>query len=70
MIKAVACLQLAAVIIEFLLPWILKRFYLGYDSRKMAMSILGSPSSPVSSLSRQPYPCVGSYLNSYDLFQI
>ena len=43
-------LQLAAVIIEFLLPWILKRFYPGYDSRKMAMSILGSPSSPVSSL--------------------
>ena len=50
MIKAVACLQLAAVIIEFLLPWILKRFYPGYDSRKMAMSILGSPSSPVSSI--------------------
>ena len=50
MIKAVACLQLAAVIIEFLLPWILKRFYPGYDSRKMAMSILGSPSSPVTSL--------------------
>ena len=50
MIKSTACLQLAAVIIEFLLPWILKRFYPGYDSRKMAMSILGSPSSPVSSL--------------------
>ena len=50
MIKAAACLQLAAVIIEFLLPWILKRFYPGYDSRKMAMSILGSPSSPVTSL--------------------
>ena len=33
MIKAVACLQLAAVIIEFLLPWILKRFYPGYDSK-------------------------------------
>ena len=50
MIKSTACLQLAAVIIEFLLPWILKRFYPGYDSRKMAMSILGSPSSPVSSI--------------------
>ena len=50
MIKAAACLQLAAVITEFLLPWILKRFYPGYDSRKMAMSILGSPSSPVSSI--------------------
>ena len=43
-------LQIAAVIIEFLLPWILKGFYPGYDSRKMAMSVLGSPSSPVSSL--------------------
>ena len=47
-------LQIAAVIIEFLLPWILKGFYPGYDSRKMAMSVLmsvlGSHSSPVNSL--------------------
>ena len=34
-------LQIAAVIIEFLLPWILKGFYPGYDSRKMAMSNSG-----------------------------
>ena len=43
MVKAIAYLQIAAVIIEFLLPWTLKRFYPGYDSRKMAISILGSP---------------------------
>ena len=50
MTRITVWLQLAAAFIEFLLPWILKRFYPGYDSRKMAMSILGSPSSPVSSI--------------------
>ena len=32
---------------EFFLPWILKYFYKGYDSRTMVMSVLGSPESPV-----------------------
>lgn len=32
---------------EFILPWILKHYYAGYDSRTMVMSILGSPQSPV-----------------------
>ena len=50
MTRITVWLQIAAVIIEFLLPWILKGFYPGYDSRKMAMSVLGSPSSPVSSI--------------------
>lgn len=40
-------LLLATIVGEFLLPWILKRFYNGYDSKKMVMSALGSPESPV-----------------------
>ena len=32
---------------EFLLPWILGRFYAGYNGRTMVMSALGSPGSPV-----------------------
>lgn len=40
-------LLLITIIGEFLLPWILKHFYNGYDSKKMVMSVLGSPQSPV-----------------------
>ena len=40
-------LLLITIIGEFLLPWILKHFYKGYDSKKMVMSVLGSPQSPV-----------------------
>lgn len=32
---------------EFLLPWILKQYYNGYNSKMMVMSALGSPQSPV-----------------------
>lgn len=35
------------IIGEFLLPWILKHFYEGYSSKRMVMSVLGSPGSPV-----------------------
>lgn len=35
------------IIGEFLLPWILKHFYKGYNSKTMVMSVLGSPESPV-----------------------
>ena len=35
---------------EFLIPWILKHFYEGYNSKKMVMSALGSPESPVQSI--------------------
>lgn len=35
------------VIGEFFLPWILSRYYEEYNSKKMAMSVLGSPQSPV-----------------------
>ena len=38
---------LCTIIGEFFLPWILKHFYKGYDSKKMVMSALGSPESPV-----------------------
>ena len=38
---------LITIIGEFLLPFILKRFYAGYNSRTMVMSALGSPQSPV-----------------------
>ena len=40
-------LLVATIVGEFLLPWILKHFYKGYDSRRMVMSALGSPESPV-----------------------
>lgn len=50
MTRITVLLQLAAAFIEFLLPWILKRIYPGYDSRRMAMSVLGAPSSPVSNI--------------------
>lgn len=32
---------------EFVVPWILSRFYSGYNGRLMVMSALGSPQSPV-----------------------
>lgn len=35
------------IIGEFLCPWILKHFYKDYDSKRMVMSVLGSPESPV-----------------------
>ena len=40
-------LLLLTIIGEFFLPWILKHFYKNYDSRKMVMSALGNPESPV-----------------------
>lgn len=38
---------LFTVIGEFFLPWILSRYYDGYDSKTMVMSVLGSLQSPV-----------------------
>ena len=40
-------LLLITIIGEFLLPWILKHSYKGYNSKTMVMSVLGSPESPV-----------------------
>lgn len=45
--KIFNALLLFTVFGEFFLPWLLKRFYSGYDGKKMAMSVLGSPESPV-----------------------
>lgn len=41
---------LITIIGEFLLPFILKHFYRGYDSKTMVMSVLGSLESPVRSI--------------------
>ena len=38
---------LLTIVGEFLIPWILKHLYKGYDAKKMVMSALGSPESPV-----------------------
>lgn len=43
---------LITIIGEFLLPWILKHFYSGYNSKTMVMSALGSPESPVKMIYR------------------
>ncbi len=40
-------LLLLTILGEFVLPWILKHFYKGYNSKTMVMSALGSPESPV-----------------------
>ena len=45
--KVFNLILLITIIGEFLLPWILKFFYQGYDSKAMVMSALGSPESPV-----------------------
>lgn len=45
--KLFCSILLITVIGEFLLPWILCRYYDGYDSKMMAMSVLGSWQSPV-----------------------
>lgn len=38
---------LFTIISEFIVPWILARFYSEYDGKVMVMSALGSPQSPV-----------------------
>ena len=38
---------LLTIIGEFFLPWILGKYYDGYNSKTMIMSALGSPQSPV-----------------------
>ena len=43
-------LLLFTIIGEFFLPWILGRYYDGYNSKTMVMSALGSPQSPVRSV--------------------
>lgn len=38
---------LFTIIGEFIVPWILERFYSEYNCKIMVMSVLGSPQSPV-----------------------
>lgn len=38
---------LFTIIGEFIVPWILEQFYSEYNGKKMVMSVLGSPQSPV-----------------------
>ena len=38
---------LFTIIGEFIVPWILEQFYFEYNGKKMVMSVLGSPQSPV-----------------------
>lgn len=47
---------------EFILPWILKHFYKGYDSKRMVMSVLGSPESPVRKIYNIWLVWLGSFL--------
>ena len=53
---------LLTVIGEFLLPWILGRYYEGYDNKTMAMSALGNPQSPVHIIYNSWLIWLGSYL--------
>ncbi len=43
-------LLLITIIGEFLLPWILKLFYMDYNSKTMVISVLGSRESPVKTI--------------------
>ena len=45
--KFVNLILLITIIGEFVIPYILKAFYKGYNSKKMLMSVLGSYESPV-----------------------
>ena len=45
--KAFNLALLLTLIGEVLLPWILSRYYDGYNSKTMVMSALGNPQSPV-----------------------
>lgn len=45
--KIYGAILLAVIAGEFLLPFVLRHFYRGYDWKTMAMSALGNPKSPV-----------------------
>ena len=38
---------LFTIIGEFFIPWVLERFYAEYNGKRMVMSALGNPQSPV-----------------------
>lgn len=47
---------------EFCLPWVLKQYYNGYNSKIMVMSVLGSPQSPVRHIYNVWLLWLGSFL--------
>lgn len=47
---------------EFIVPWILARFYPEYDGKVMVMSVLGSPQSPVRLIYNLWLVWLGSFL--------
>ena len=55
-------LLLIIIIGEFLLPWILKHSYKGYNSKTMVMSVLGSPESPVRKIYNMNQGWLGAFL--------
>lgn len=60
--KILNFLLLITILGEFILPWILKHFYKGYNSKTMVMSVLGSPESPVRKIYNVWLIWLGSYL--------
>ncbi len=64
-------LLLITIIGEFLLPWILKHFYKGYNGKTMVMSVLGSPESPVRKIYNVWLVWLGAFLllTSFLFFQ-
>ncbi len=59
------------IIMEFLLPWILKHFYKEYNSKTMVMSVLGCSESPVRKIYNTWLIWLGIFLliTSYLLFK-
>ncbi len=55
-------LLIITILGEFILPWILKRFYKGYNSKLMVMSVLGSPESPVKKIYNAWLVWLGDFL--------
>ena len=53
---------LTTIVGEFLVPFVLKFFYKGYNWKKMPMSVLGSPQSPVKLIYRTWLIWLGIFL--------
>jgi len=48
--KIFSVFLLITIVGEFLLPWVLKHFYKGYNGKMIVMSVLGNPKSPVKNI--------------------
>lgn len=60
--KIYGAILLAVIAGEFLLPFVLRHFYPGYDWKTMAMSALGNPQSPVRGIYNLWLVWLGSFL--------